>query len=263
MSRIRRAFVSLVVVGVVVAAAQSAQPARRARRGGRGRSSLLGLVSMVQVQKDLGLNADQIAKVKKVTDTLNAEMRKKYTALREIEDRAKRTAKYTELRDQFDKKAREQLSPILGREKLIRLYQIRLQVRSLLESLDSEFVVERLKITAAQKKKFAAIEKDTLAKRTELFSSARNATQEQRSAIYAKYRTLRDEAEKKALAVLTAAQKKTFEELKGKKITLTRPQRTRPHPPRTHPPRHPLATERPEISPRITRITRIDRKTKS
>ncbi len=205
MSRIQRAFVSLMVIGVVVAAAQAAQPARRSGRGrgGSSRSSLTGLVSMEQVQKDLGLNADQIAKVKKVTDTLNAESRKQRAALREkITDRAKRAPKEAELRDLFDKKAREQLSPILGRDKLIRLYQIRLQVRPTLDSLDSKFVAERLKITADQKKKFAAINKDMQAKRTALFASMRNATQEQRSAAYAKHRKMREETDKQVLAVL-------------------------------------------------------------
>jgi len=219
MSRIQRMVVSLMVVGAVVLSAQ-AQQAQRQRRGGGGRSrnSLVGLVSMEQVQKELGLDADQIAKVKKVTETLTAEMKKQYTALREIEDRAKRSAKYAEVRDLTDKKAREQLSPILGREKLIRLYQIRLQVRSTIESLANTFVAGRLKITDDQKKKLAAIDKDIRAKRAEL----RSANQEDRAAAYAKYRKMREEADKKALDVLTAAQKKAFEELKGKKFELVR-----------------------------------------
>jgi len=224
MSKIQRAFVSLMVVGAVVVAAQGQAAQRQRGGGGRSRSSLLGLVSMEVVQKDLALTADQIAKVKKVTDTLNAEMRKEYTALREIEDRAKRTEKYTELRDKYDTKAREQLRPILG-DKLRRLYQIRLQVRSIIESLDSKFIAGRLKITDDQKKKLVAIDKDMQAKRTAVFNSMRDATQEARSAAYAKYRTMREETEKKALAVLTAAQKKALEELKGKKIEF--PTRTR------------------------------------
>jgi len=228
MSRIRRTCVSLMVVGAVVAAAQ-AQPAQRQRRG-RGRASrgsLIGLVSMEQVQKDIGLDADQVAKVKKVADTLNAEMRKESAGLREIEDRAKRMAKYAELGSKFDKKAREQLEPVLGRDKMKRLDQIRLQVRSTLESLGTKSIADRLKITDEQKKKLAAIAKDMQAKRTELFASMRDASQEDRRAAFDKYRKMREETEKSALAVLTAAQKKTFEQLKGKKIELTRPQRSR------------------------------------
>jgi len=226
MNHIRQALVSLIVVGAAVSAVQ-AQPAQRSRRGRGIRTSLIGLVSMEQVQKELGLDADQVAKVKKVTDTLNAEMRKQYTALREIEDRAKRMARYTALRDQYDTKAREQLSPILGREKLIRLYQIRLQVRSPLESLAHTFIIGRLKITEAQQKKLKAIETDVQAQRTKLFSSMRDASQEARRAAYDKYRKMRADTDAKALAVLTDAQRKTLEELKGKKIELKAPERTR------------------------------------
>ena len=52
-----------------------------------------------------------------------------------------------------------------------------------------------------------------------------NATQEQRSAAFQKLRTIRTDADEKALGLLTAEQKKAFEEMKGKKIELQTPRR--------------------------------------
>jgi Spy/CpxP family protein refolding chaperone len=212
--------IALVLAVTFVAAAQERQPARRSRGSRGSRSSLLGLVSLEQVQKEMKLNEEQIGKVKKVVETLTAERRKEYGALREIEDRAKRTAKYTELRKKFDGKAREQLGAVVPREQMIRLYQIRLQVRPVLDSLGQKYVAGKLKLTDDQKKKLTEISKDMQAEWTKLSSSMRDATREKRSEAYAKYRTLRTDADKKALEVLTAPQKKTFEEMKGEAFKL-------------------------------------------
>ena len=225
MTRIRRMFVpsvALVLAVAVVAAAQQQPPRQRTRRGMGSRGSLLGLVSMEQVQKELKLNEEQTGKVKKVVETLTAEMRKEYGPLREIEDRAKRTAKYAELREKFDTKAREQLGAAISKEQMTRLCQIRLQVRSSLESLGEKEVADKLKLTDEQKKKLAEINKEIQAERTKLFSSMRDATREERTKAFEKYRTLRTEAEKKVLEVLTADQKKAFEEMKGKEFKLER-----------------------------------------
>lgn len=232
MTRIRRMFgpaIALVLAVTLVAAAQE-RPARRSRGGGGSRGSLLGLVSRAQVQKEMKLNEEQIGKVKKVVEALTAEMRKEYAPLRDIEDRAKRSAKMAELRAQFDTKARKQLAAAVSKEQMIRLHQIRLQARPVLESLGEKFIADKLKLTDEQKKKLAEINKDIQAERTKLFSSMRDATREKRSEAYAKYRELRTGADKKALEVLTAPQKKTFEELKGEafKLESRRPRPARP-----------------------------------
>jgi hypothetical protein len=147
-------------------------------------------------------------------------MAEQYSAAREIEDRENRSAKYAELRDQYDQKAREGLHDLLAREQMIRLYQIRLQVRAVVESLESRYVAAKLKLTDDQKAKLAAISKDAQAKRSELFSGMRDAGDEQRRAAFEKSRKLRAETDEKALGVLTAEQKKAFEDMKGEKIEL-------------------------------------------
>jgi len=227
MIRIRTVLVSAMALVLAVAFASAAQgreqAPQRTRRGfGRGltRGSLLGLLRLEQVQKELKLNEEQLGKVNKVSEELSAEMRKQYTALREIEDREKRRAKMTELVDQSDRKAREKLRDVLTREQMSRLYQIRMQVRPVVDSLSNRYVAGRLKLTEEQKKKLAQINKDAQAKRSELFRDLRNASRQRRTEAFQKYRNIRSETDKAALAVLTAEQKKAFEEMKGKKIEL-------------------------------------------
>ena len=207
-------------VFIVAVEAQAAEESRRGPRGGSSRSSLYGLLRLEQVQKEMKLNEEQTTKVQAILEKLGTELREEYTALREIEDRQKQREKMTELRDQFDGKVREQLRDVVEREQMIRLYQIRLQVRAVVDSLANRFVAGRLELTDDQKNKLAEINKDVQAKRSELFSSMRDASREQRSEAYQKYRKIRSDADEKALGLLTAEQKKAFEEMKGEKIEL-------------------------------------------
>ncbi len=133
--------------------------------------------------------------------------------------------KYLALGDQFDDKVREQLRDVVKREQLMRLYQIRLQVRAVVDSLANRYVAGRLELTDGQKEKLAAIKKDTQAKVSELFSGMREASQEQRREAFSKYREMRTDAQEEALAVLTDEQKEKFEEMKGKIIELQRGER--------------------------------------
>ena len=210
------------VLGAALVAAVQAQAAEGPRRGFErgGRSSLLGLIGREEVQKELKLSEEQTAKVREVGEKLGAEMREQYTALRQIEDREKRGAKMTELRDQFDRKAREQLGNVLAREQMMRLYQIRMQVRPVVDSLANRYVAGRLKLTEEQQEKVAEIGKETQAKQSELFSGMRDASDEQRAQAREKLLKIRGDADEKALAVLTAEQKAAFEEMKGEKFEL-------------------------------------------
>ena len=224
MTRFRRVMVlaMTLVLGAAFVAATRAQAAEGPRRGfGRGgRSSLLGLIGREEVQKELKLSEEQTTKVQAVVEKLGAEMRDQYGALREIEDRQQRSAKMTELRDQFDRKAREQLGDVLEREQMRRLYQIRMQYRAVVESLANERVARRLELTDEQKAKLAEITKEMEAKRSELFSAMRDASQEQRGQVFEKFGKIQSDADEKALAMLTAEQKEAFEGMKGEKFEL-------------------------------------------
>ena len=102
MSRVHRVSVPLVALAVGVAmvaaaAAQAPQGPRRGFGGGTSRGSLLGLLRIEQVQKELKLSDDVGAKVAELSEKLGAERREKFAALREMEDREQRRAKMTEL----------------------------------------------------------------------------------------------------------------------------------------------------------------------
>ena len=227
MTRFRRVLVLMVALAVVASliSAAAAQEGRRQGRGGMNRGDLLGLLGIEQVQKDLNLSDEEVAKVKELQEKLGAAMREKAAAAREIEDRAQRRKKMTELRNESDRKVREELREILSKEQTMRLYQIRMQLRSAIDSLANKRVAGKLKLTDEQKEKLAQIQKDARAKRSELMSGLRNADAEQRREAMTKARELRADADKKALEILTAEQEEAFEKMKGEKIEL--PQRRR------------------------------------
>ncbi len=211
------------MLGAVFVAATQAQERERSRRGFGGRSSrssLLGLLGREQVQKAMKLSEEQTAKVKEVVEKLGTEMREQYAALREIEDRQEQREKATALSDEFDGKIREQLRDVVEREQLMRLYQIRMQYRPAIDSLANRYVAGRLELTDQQKEKLAQIAKDSQAKQSELYGTMGDASGEQRSEVYRKIRQIRNDADEKALGVLTAEQKESFEEMKGEKIEL-------------------------------------------
>jgi Spy/CpxP family protein refolding chaperone len=224
MNRVRRVMLpaTALVLGAALVAAAAAQAAEGPRRGfgGGGRGSLLGLLRLEQVQKELKLSEEQMAKVKGIVEKLGAEMKEQYAALGEIEDREKRRAKMTELSDQLDAKTREELRGVLEREQVMRLYQIRMQVRAVVDSLANRFVADRLKLTDEQKNKLAEIGKETQAKQSEIYGTMRDASEEQRTEAFQKLRKIRADADEKALGVLTAEQKEAFEKMKGEKIEL-------------------------------------------
>ena len=88
------------------------------------------------------------------------------------------------------------------------------------DSLENRYVARRLKLTDEQKEKLAKINKDARAKRSKLFSGLRDASDEQRREAFEKYRKLRTKTGEQALALLTAEQKKAFEDMQGEKIEL-------------------------------------------
>ncbi len=224
MHRVSRLSVLMITLTLAVAFAATAmaQPERSRRGSGRGlsRGSLIGLLRIEQVQKELKLSEEQLAKVSEVGESLGTEMREQYAALREIDDREQQRTKMDALRDEFDSKAREKLHDILAREQMMRLYQIRMQVRSVLDSLDNRYVARRLELTDEQKAKLAEVGKEVQAKMSEMYGKMRDASREQRSEMYQKFRNIRSEGDEKALGVLTDEQKKAFEEMKGEKIEL-------------------------------------------
>ena len=227
MIRVRRVFAPMMALALgaalaTAAVAQAPQGPQRGFDGGLSRGSLLGLLRLEQVQKELKLSEENVAKVTELREQLGAEMREKFTALREIDDREQRRTKLTELSGESDRKAREQLREVLSREQIMRLYQIRMQVRGALASLSNRFVVRRLELTEEQQTKLSELQKETRNKTSEMRQNLREQSQEQRREAMQKLRQARNEANEKALGLLTDEQKNRFEEMKGEKFELQR-----------------------------------------
>ena len=188
------------------------------------RGSFLGLLGAETVQKELKLNEDQIGKVKGIGEELRAEMGKQFAGIREIEDRDKRRAKMVELSKQFDEKARGQVVDLLSGEQMIRLYQIRLQVRGAVYGMNHPWIANRLKLTDQQKTKAAELEKTTREKVSEVYRGLRDLSEQERREKYAELREssrkIRSEADKQALGLLTAEQKEAFAKLEGEKFEM-------------------------------------------
>jgi Spy/CpxP family protein refolding chaperone len=225
MVRIQRICVlaSALVLGAIASGADAEQGGGRGQRGfGRGtmRGSLIGLLTREEVQKDLNLSEEQVTKVKELGEQLQAEMMQNFTAVQGIEDKDKQRARMMELATQSDRKTRDKLSDILKKEQMARLDQIRLQVRSVVESLTDKDVAGELKLADAQKEKLSQINKDLQTKQAEMLGGMREASREQRTEAFQKFTKLRADADKEALDVLTAEQKQAFEKMKGPKIEL-------------------------------------------
>ena len=215
----------VVMLTAALVTAAYAQPRGSGRRGrGMMRGRYLGLLSLEQVQNELKLSQDQIDKVKDIGEKLREEMGEQFAGLRQIEDRQERWAKMAEMGEQFDEKAHGQVRQLPSSEQMIRLYQVRLQVRGAVYGVNNQWIANRLKFTDEQRKKAAELEKTTREKISEAFSGLRDLPQEERRKKYAEVREkvgkIRSEADEQALGLLTAEQKGEFEKLKGEKFEL-------------------------------------------
>ncbi len=228
MIRVRSSLV-LAMVFVLGAAllAAAAQAAEGRAAGARRRSGIMDwrasisfLLSQEQVQKELKLNEEQTGKVKQMVQKLREEMREQWTSLREITDQEKRSAKMAELGDQMNRKARTQLQDVISREQMRRLYQIRMQIRGPVYTLNGKRSATRLKLTDEQRKKLAEIDKGLQQKVSEAIKGLRGLSQEERGKRFAELGKLRQKADQDALKLLTAEQKEAFEKMQGKKFEL-------------------------------------------
>ena len=101
---------------------------------------------------------------------------------------------------------------------MMRVFQIRMQVRPVADSLSGQWIANRLELTDDQKQKLAQVSQEMRTKQMELIRSMREAGEGQRGEIWQKMGELRRDADQKAVAVLTDEQKTSFEEMKGEKF---------------------------------------------
>lgn len=219
---------SLVLALVLISSgAAQEQQQRRSFSGGAFASfsglggGPLSLVSNEAVQKELGLNDEQIAGIRKLAEESRAELRGAFgdfAALRNLPE-AERTAKMAELRTKMEenaKKINEKVAPklneLLTEAQRDRLKQLQRQSAGVSALLQAE-LQEALKLTQEQNDKLAAIMKSAEEKQTEL---RRKAMGGEAREIFSQMREARDARDRELAGVLTEEQTKQYDAMKGK-----------------------------------------------
>lgn len=202
-----------------LAAAPASAQAQKGRGFGFGMGGGAGFLMAPNVQKDLKLSDEQVAKVQ---DTLR-EVREKHAddfqGLRDLapEERQQKVASLNkEMADEVKK------ALALSAEQSKRFDQISLQTRGLMAFADPT-VQEKVKLTADQKSQIREIQQASFANLRGAFT--KDASPEERREAMTKMREAQRESMKKAQALLSDDQKKEWKELTGEPIEIELPRR--------------------------------------
>lgn len=185
--------------------------AQQRGRGGFDRGSVIGLLMIEEVQSELKLTAEQKEKLQALRGS--REDREAFQNL----SREERQKRFEELA----KKADETIKTTLDETQQKRLEELRLQ-REGAEALTRAEVAGKLNLEQAQKDKIKQIAQ--AADSAPRFDF-QNATDEERRKYFAEARERREKRNAELLAVLTDAQKETFQKMQGAKFTF--PERRR------------------------------------
>ncbi len=195
---------------------------RQERRGGRGfggRGGGASLLSIPEVQKELKLEQAQIDLIQGLrNNSFNRDELRSLTP-------EQRRERFAQIRQQQEK----QLAEILDAKQLARLKELEIQQAGV-RALQRPSVQEALRLTPAQKEQLQAAstaEREAMRQVLQGFrgNGGQQVTPEQRQQAFEKMRALGAETETKIMGILTDAQKKQFQALKGAPFTF--PQRQR------------------------------------
>lgn len=185
--------------------------AQQRGRGGFNQGGVAGLLAIEEVRNELKLTSEQTEKLQALRGS-----REDREALQNL-SREERQKRYADMA----KKAEETIKTVLDETQQKRLEELRIQ-RDGAESLTRAEVAEKLNLEQAQKDKIKQIAEAADSNRDFDFQ---NATQEERQKFFAEARERREKRNADLLAVLTAAQKDTFQQMQGEKFTF--PERRR------------------------------------
>jgi Spy/CpxP family protein refolding chaperone len=218
MSRVSGRFVyPIAAMAIVLAAAQVAEAQREGggRRGGRGMFGRGFGVSSVQlaaeiedVQTTLNLTDEQKEKVGEINDELREARRETFRGGGQ-DFRAAR-----EEMEKLNADASAKLAEVLDENQNKRLMGITIQVNGA-SALNEPAIAKELNVTDEQKESLNEARRSNRESMQEAFEELQDLSGEERRT---KARELRDEADKKVLAVLTSDQQAKFEELKGEPV---------------------------------------------
>lgn len=248
-------FALILAVGLMAAEGGAARGARGARgtgtrfggmgmfgTRGRGMSKMM-LINSEQIQKELKITEEQVAKIRELQTAQREEMRNIFTGMGNMrdmsaEERTKAREEMTKKREAMTKATEKKLAKLIKKEQNKRLNEIVLQQAGV-DGLTSDYVVKGLKLTKEQVTKIKAALKARDDELQKLMESMRgsfgrrrpraeggdNSAERQRpdmTEMREKMTAIRKKGEEKAMSVLTEEQKKGLEKLKGKKFELDR-----------------------------------------
>lgn len=197
-----------------------------AQRGGGmmgGANNLTGILRMEEVQKELGLEGENLEKVKAFVEEASTALREKFTALREEGlDREQMMAAMQKLQAEMAEKETKELGSLLTPEQLKRANQLLVQ-RLGAAAITRPDVVQAIGLSEDEvkslKDKIAALDKTRNDKiREAMENQDREAMQEINTEYRKNLETLVNDT-------LTAEQKKALEEFKGAAFKFPEPQR--------------------------------------
>jgi len=221
---VRRSLLLSVAVAALLLAASTGQEAQaQGRRGGgmfgQGVSPFT-TVANAAVQKELGLNEDQVAKVKDIAQDHREDLQQQREGAglggrpqgdASAEEQEKRTAQMAAIRKNVDDKFMPKLNEILDKTQQTRLHEIAIQAAGP-QALEDANVAKALDLTKDQQDKIKKLAEDTHHKMREAFTSGGG----DRSAIRAKMTELNEEFTAKTAEVLSKDQQAKFTQIKGK-----------------------------------------------
>jgi hypothetical protein len=173
----------------------------------------------MSVQTELKLTARQVVKAQQVVSQAQFKYQKEYQALLQLQDRPKEyEARSKKLMKAVADDQVKGLGLVLKSAQMKRLKEIGYQI-AVFEALNNAEVQKKLDLTTKQQDDLKAIKDDYASKRESLIKQ--KFGNDKFDEFKKEWIALRDETRKKSLAVLTAAQKKTWDKMTGKPFEYT------------------------------------------
>lgn len=202
---------TIAAMALLLTVSDHTQAQGRARGGLRmGNVASIQLLQVAEVQEELKLSAEQKQKADAAHDEFMSARRQIFAEV--DKESGERGSKMKELKE----KTAENLAKVLDDAQRKRMGEISLQVNGASE-LDNKEIAEELKITPEQKKQLAEVRKANAKARREALKALEEGGEGSRSE---KLSELQADGDKKLLEVLTAEQRKQFEEMQGVKVKL-------------------------------------------
>src|SRR5262245_15753675 len=177
--------------------------------GGVGGGGAAFLLMNPDVQQELKLSDDQVAKAKEVGQTVREKFKDKFAELKDVPQEQRRE-KFQEVMKAVSAETDKALKDVLNADQQKRLKQLELQQRGA-DALTDPDVEKALALTGEQKEKIKTIREDAGTELRETFQNAQSNFQD----AFGKVQTLRKETLEKVTATLTDTQKKTWKDMTG------------------------------------------------